>query len=54
MEGEERVEGEVVTIEAWLDSLRDLWGVAKPAAIDTAAASTSNSSDLLALDEEES
>jgi tetratricopeptide (TPR) repeat protein len=51
-DGEKRVEGEVVTIEAWLDSLRDLWGVAKPTANDTAAASTSNSSDLLALTEE--
>jgi tetratricopeptide (TPR) repeat protein len=37
-DGEVRVGGEVVTIEAWLDSLRDEWGVPRAVASDGATA----------------
>ena len=56
-DGEQRQGGEVVTIEAWLDSLRDQWGVVKPAAeaaTEITAASPNNSNGVLDLGTEAS
>lgn len=48
-DGEKRVDGEIVTIETWLDSLRDQWGVVKPAATEVTDVSTNNPDGLLDL-----
>ncbi|KAE9369344.1 hypothetical protein N431DRAFT_380216 [Stipitochalara longipes BDJ] len=48
-DGERRIGGETVSIEAWLDLLKDQWGVAKTTATETAAVSMNNDTNLLVL-----